>query len=150
MVKIRLKYGDNEIELDGPDEFVNKHLEIFYNQIKLVSSETPIHITKDILKPPSKSVGGKVPTPAEFYLSKGKTDGVSQILIFGKYLEQFGHKTEFTQAEVQQLAKEAKLPKKIHSQNFTYAVRQGVLRAHGKGKYSLTLNAETALKAMPE
>ena len=91
---------------------------------------------------------GKAQTPAEFFKSKGKADGISQILIFGKYLEEYRNMSEFSQADINKVVKEAKLPKDIHGQYFTNAVKQGLLRSHGGGKYSLTLSAESVLSAM--
>ena len=73
---------------------------------------------------------------------------MAQIIIFGKYLEDYRNKPEFTRADVKAVAKEAKIAKNIHSQYFTNAVKQGLLRIFGSGKYSLTLSAEDALAAM--
>lgn len=89
-------------------------------------------------------------TPAEFYQqkAKGKTDGISKILIFGKYLEEFRSISEFSRQDINDLAKEAKLAKDIHTQYFTNAVKQGLLRSHGRSRYSLTLSAESIISAM--
>jgi hypothetical protein len=91
---------------------------------------------------------GKVPSPAEFYKSKGRTDGISKLLIFAKYLELYKDITTFSRSEINQLAKEAKLSKDVHSQYFTNAVKQGLIRPHTGNKYSLTLSAEEVLASM--
>ena len=149
MGKIRVRHQDHEIELEGSDEFIEKHLEAFYEQISKISTSMPSsHLKKEILEPPLKKPAGKAPTPAEFYKSKGKKDGVSQILIFGKYLEEYRHVSEFSKKDINELVKDAKLPKDIHGQYFTNAVKQGLLRSHGQGKYSLTLSAESVLSAI--
>ena len=149
MGKVRIKHGDNEIEVEGSEDFIAKHLKGFYERIRVVSG-TPSGATlkKEIQTSASKKPTGKVPTPAEYYRDKNRTDGVAQVLIFGKYLEEFRNKTEFTRADVNAMAKEAKLSKDIHSQYFTNAVKQGLLRSLGPGKYSLTLSAEEVLAAM--
>ena len=87
-------------------------------------------------------------TPAEYYKAKGKTDGVSQILIFAKYLEEFEGVSEFKRKDINDLTKKAKLSKDVHTQYFTNAVKQGLLRSHGGSQYSLTLSAESLLAAM--
>jgi hypothetical protein len=143
MSKIRIRHGENEIELEGPDGFIKKHLESFYDRIK-----GPLPLKKEILEPSSKRVIGKAPTAAEFYKSKGRTDGVSQILIFGKYLDEFKNVSEFSRDDINKLAKDARLAKDIHGQYFTNAVKQGLLRSYGHGKYSLTLSAESVLSSM--
>lgn len=148
MDKIRLRHGDHEIEVEGSMEFIEKHLASFYDRIGSVPVATATQLKKDILEPSPKKPGGKAPTPAEYYKSKGKTDGVSQVLIFGKYIEEYRNISEFTQRDINTLAKESKLAKDIHGQYFTNAVKQGLLRSHGKGRYSLTLSAESALSAM--
>lgn len=149
MGKIRVRHRDHEIELEGTDEFIEQHLEAFYDRIGSIPPSTPSsELKKEILKPPMKKPAGKAPTPAEYYTSKGKTDGISQILIFGKYLEEYKNASKFSRSDINKLAKEAKLPKDIHSQFFTNAVKQGLLRSHGAGKYSLTLSAESVLSAM--
>lgn len=149
MNKIRIRHRDHEIELEGSDEFIIKHLNEFYERIGSIPTSAPSSkLKKDILEPSPKRVVGKTPTPAEFYQSKGKSDGISQILIFGKYLEEFKNISEFSRQDINKLAKEAKLSKDIHAQYFTNAVKQGLLRSHGRSKYSLTLSAETVISAM--
>ena len=146
MGRVRVRHGDNEIEVDGSDAFVKKQLEQFYarlGDVAAVGTKAPIR--EQLLAPASSAKSGdKHPTPAEFYKQKGKTDGVSQVLVFGKYLEQFRDKPEFTRKDINAVAKEAKLSKDIHFQFFTNAVKQGLLRKQGQN-YSLTLSAEELL-----
>ena len=149
MGKIHIRHGENEVELDGSDEFIKAQLADFYSRIKDAPTRPPASkIKEQILESTPKPAGGKEPTPAEFYRQKGKEDGISQILILGKYLEEFRGMSEFSHDDVNKLSKEAKLPKDIHGQYFTNAVKQGLLRTHGHGKYSLTLSAESTLSSM--
>jgi len=148
MSKIRIRHGEHEIELDGSDQFVSKHLDQFYEKIGAASGKAPrATLKQQLLDEPAASKPGKTPTPAEFYRSKAKRDGLSQLLIFARYLEEFEGKTEFSAGDVNQVAKDAKLSKDIHPQYFTNAVKQGLLRKHGR-KYSLTLSAEEVLASM--
>lgn len=149
MPKIRIRHGENEIELDGEIDFISQHLKSFYERLGLVGGKTsPATLKQDILSSDRPKNKGSAPTPVEFYKSKGKTDGISQILIFGKYLEQYMDKPEFTRADINNLTDQAKFSKDIHSQYYTNAVKQGLLRMHDGGKYSLTLSAEEVLAAM--
>lgn len=144
MSRIRVRIGESEIELEGADEFIKKHLQAFYARL----NEPTAHVAKikeQLLGPPKKVAhSGKTPTPAEYYKQKGKTDGISQILVFGKYLEEYRNKTSFTRTDINAVAHEAKLAKDVHTQYFTNAVKQGLLRKDGKD-YSLTLTAEEYL-----
>jgi len=149
MNKIRIKYGENEIEIEGTDDFIKEQLELFYERIKFTNSSfSPASLKEELLKEETKPKSKKIPSPAEYYRSKGRTDGISQLLIFAKYLELYRNKTEFSRADINNLAKEAKLAKDIHGQYFSNAVKQGLLRQISKGKYSLTLSAEELIASM--
>jgi hypothetical protein len=145
--RVKLRHGDNEIEVEGTDAFIQKQIDQFYGRMGGTAAGHKVPIREQLLSgaTPHKA-GGKSPTPAEFYRGKGKTDGVSQVLVFGKYLEEFRQKPDFTRGELNAVAKEAKLSKDIHAQFFTRAVKQGLLRKQGQ-KYSLTLSAEEFLAA---
>jgi hypothetical protein len=148
MNKISIRHGEHEIEIEGTDKFIKDQLAEFYSRMKdMTTRVSASKIKQDILEPIPKAVG-KEPTPAEFYREKGREDGISQILILGHYLEKYRGASEFTREEINKLGKEARLSKNIHGQYFTNAVKQGLLRAQGRGKYSLTLSAESALANM--
>jgi len=149
MSKIRIRHGEDEIEVEGSDSFIKKQLESFYQRVRMTAVGVPATLKKDIQTAIEKKTLNKVPSPAEFYRAKNRSDGVSQILIFGKFLEEYRGKSEFTPQELNNVVtNEARLAKEIHGQYFTNAVKQGLLRGLGGGKYSLTLSAEDALAAM--
>lgn len=149
MPKIRIRHGENEIELDGDLDFITLHLKSFYERLGLVGGRTsPATLKQELLSAEKPKQNTAIPSPAEFYKSKGRTDGISQILIFGKYLEQFMEKPEFSRGDINDVASQAKLSKDIHGQFFTNAVKQGLLRAHNGGRYSLTLSAEEVISSM--
>lgn len=146
MGKIRIRHGENEIDLEGSDVFIGKHLKDFYNRVSRVPSSPRTSVKQELLE--TSTSKSRHLTPAEYYRSKGKSDGISQILVFAKYLEENQGVSEFTRPDINKVAKEARVPKDIHTQYFTNAVKQGLLRSHGKGRYSLTLSAEDVLAAM--
>ena len=150
MAKVRIRHGENEVEVEGTDAFIKRHLDAFYQRVEAgFPPSAPPTLKKDIQKASSsKDARSKALTPAEFYKERNRSDGVAQVLIFAKYLEEHRGKAEFTRADVNAVATEAKISKDIHSQYFTNAVKQGHLRAIGKGRYSLTLSAEDVLAAM--
>lgn len=151
MNKLRISHGDHEIEVEGTDQFIKKQLTDFYEKVaSLPSRPSAASVKQGILQPVSKTKPARHMTPAEFYKqkAKGKADGISRILIFGKYLEEYRGVSEFSRQEINNLAKETRLPKDIHTQYFTNAVKQGLLRSHGRSRYSLTLSAESIISAM--
>ena len=149
MTKIRARRGDDEIE--GSAEFIKEHgTGISTPQLKKPAKAAPRK--KPAKAAPRKKPAG-APTPAEFYKSKGKTDAVSRILIFAKFLELYRDTSEFSRSDLINLAKELKLSKDIHNQDihkqyFTNAVRQGLLRSLSGLKYTLTLSAEEVITSM--
>ena len=149
MGKIKLKHGTHEIELDGDDAFVESQLKAFYDRIGAasLSSSAPQLTATQILSPTPQVASGPEPTPAEFYRLKnrGKGDCITQLLIFAKYLETYKNLSEFSQKDVNAVVKLARLSKDIHGQYFSNAVKQGLLRSLGSGRYSLTLSAEELL-----
>ena len=151
MTKIRIRHGDHEIEVEGTDKAIDDRLANFYERIEKMrgTADGPKSIKRQLLEPtsPEKTRTGKKPTPAEFFRDKGKNDGLSTILIFGKYLEDYENVTEFSRGDINRLAKEARLAKDIHAQYFTNGVKQGLLRKSGQ-RYSLTLSAEEVLTSM--
>lgn len=150
MARVRVRFGENEIEVEGSEELIKKHVDQFLTQLGSGFGLAGRRGLKEqLLSQPAESTATrkKIPTPAEFYREKGRNDGVSQILVFGKYLEEFRNLTEFTRKEINGVASEAKLSKDIHAQFFTNAVKQGLLRKQGQ-KYSLTLSAEEFLAAL--
>lgn len=151
MSKVKVRHGSSEIELEGADDFIESRLKDFYERLEQLERSTEVTrepLKQQLLEPDKAPAQGKKITPAEFYRSKGKTDGLSQVLIFGKYLEEVEGVSEFSQGDVNRVASDAKLSKNIHAQYFTNAVKQGLLRKHGSSKYSLTLSAEDVLAAM--
>ena len=151
MNKLRIKHAENEIEVEGSDEFIQKQLEDFYKKLASLPSRPIVPPMKsETVKAIAEAPTSKYLSPAEFYQqkSKGKTDGISKILIFGKYIEEFRGISEFSCQDINDLAKEAKFPKDIHAQYFTNGVKQGLLRIHGRSRYSLTLSAEAVVAAM--
>lgn len=150
MGKIKLKHGTHEIELEGDDAFIESQLKAFYDRIGAGSLAAPapqITPTQILTPAPATVSAGPPPAPAEFYRlkNKGKSDGITQLLIFAKYLDAYRSKSEFSQKDINAVVKEARLSKDIHGQYFSNAVKQGLLRSLGSGRYSLTLSAEEIL-----
>ena len=79
MSKIRIRHGENEIELEGSDGFVRNHLEQFYQKVSLGAISTTPKIKKEVLEPVVKSSSAKKPTPAEFNKSKRKISAFKQV-----------------------------------------------------------------------
>lgn len=148
MTKIRVRHSENEIELEGPDAFIKKHLDDFYSRIKILPSEQARPVfRKEVIEDVKIKAKGKILAPAEYYKSKNPTTWIKKLLVFAKYLEDYKNVTDFTRPDINKILREARLPREIHVVYFSRAVQQGLLRSLGGGKYSLTLSAEEVLSS---
>jgi hypothetical protein len=146
--RVRVKIGESEIELEGDDKFISKHLREFVDKLAPLASRKAAE-SRDL--PASIIEASKptsAPTPAEFLRQKKPRGGTETLLVLGKYLHDFRKVSEFSPTDVKKLSIEAKV-KDIHAQYFRLAVQQGLLRTLGKRQYSLTLSGEDAVNAMP-
>jgi hypothetical protein len=142
MGKIRLRHGDSEIELEGDEGFIERQLADFYSRFKI--NPTSVRSAPRLLQATAKH--GQVTkdsTPAEYLKVHAdlNVNGVMQLLLLGRYLEEVREKADFTPSDINQIAKEAKLPRDIHTQRFIDAVGAGLLRSDS-GRYSLTSSAQ--------
>jgi hypothetical protein len=143
--RVYWKIGDQEIEVEGDNAFIQKQLKIFFER----AGHHPQPVSKDL---PSKIVAvaksGKVLGPAEFYRHKNPNGGTETLIVLGKYLDEFRNKSEFTRKDINAVAREAKLDP-LHAQYYANAVKQGLLRNVGRGTYGLSITGEDAVAAMP-
>lgn len=143
--RVYWKLGDHEIEVEGDDAFIQKHLKVFFQKLGVA----PHPASQDL---PSKIVAAakssKVLVPAEYYRQKNPKGGTETLLVLAKYLEEFRNKSEFTKKDIKAIAQESKLDD-IHAQYYTNAVKQGLLRSLGRGAFGLSISGEDAVAAMP-
>src|SRR5882762_141197 len=142
------KIGDHEIEVEGDNAFIQKQLKLFFDRVggqHLLQQA----VSKDL---PSKIVAGaksgKTLSPAEYYRQKNPNGGTATLIVLGKYLDEFRSKGEFTKKDINALAREVRI-KPIHAQYYSLAVKQGLLRAIGRGTYGLSITCEDTVAAMP-
>src|SRR2546428_3334154 len=145
--RIRVKIGDNEIEVEGEEAFVEKHLKEVLDHLDRASTSRTRDLPAKIIQAAeteAKSKPRRDLTPAEYYLQVKPSTGTETLIVLAKYLEDFRGTNEFTPSDIKKIANEAKLAD-IHGQYFTYAMREGFLRQVSKGKYALTLSGEDAV-----
>lgn len=149
--KIRLKIGENEIELEGGEKFVNKHLKLFidkYSEIEAVAAKKEATAAQSRAQLPAEK-SRKPLSPAEFVRQKNPSSGTEKIIVLAKYLEDYRSLSEFSNKDINKVAKEAKLG---HIDNSYYAMglKQGYLNKIQYGKYQLTLTGEDAVLALSQ
>lgn len=152
--RIRWKLGTDELEIEGDPEFIAEQLDRFLEArgstpIREEPASAPIHVRPAPQETQASIREARELTPAEYMRQKNPQTGTEQLIVLAKYLEDSSGKREFKMADINKLARDAKV-KDIHSQYFTYAVKQGLLRSVAKGTYSITLSGEDAVLALPK
>lgn len=151
--RVRFRFGESEVEIEGDPKFIDKYLKTFWDRLGgrplEASASTPAKPVDWPSQIAATAKGKKAPSPAEFYREKNPDSGTETLIVFAKYLEDHRSTPEFKPADINKVAKDAKV-KDVHSQYYTYAVKQGLLRPVGKGKYALTLSGEDVVTAMPK
>jgi len=147
--RIRLKIGDNEIELEGNDEFIKQHLKSFV--------EKYAHVKPEVLKTGAANLPAKVTVvsdsgkkalaPAEYVRQKNPRGGTEELIVLAKYLEDNETLSEFTVKDINRVAKAAKIGK-VDNSYYPLAVKQGLLNRIKHGRYQLTLTGEDAVLNM--
>lgn len=147
--RIRLKIGEYEIELEGSEKFIAKHLKSFIDnyslskpietRVGMVDLPSKITVTRDKTK--------KTLSPAEYVRQKNPKGGTEQLMVLAKYLEDYESLSEFEVKDINRVAKSAKIGK-VDNAYYPLAVKQGFLNRIKQGRYQLTLTGEDAVLAM--
>lgn len=147
--KLRLKIGENEIELEGDIKFIETYLKFFLDSQG---------ITKQPLVEPKGKTGlpGKVlvikpkreMSPAEYIREKKPNGRTEFLIVFAKYLDEYKSLGEFSKKDIATAVRMAKV-KPIEGAYYTLAVKQGLLNKLSHGRYQLTMSGEDAVSAMP-
>ena len=145
--RIRLKIGENEIEVEGDEKFIDKQLKSFNDKYS-ISKTGGAKIESPIIKASlSQEKGKKTLSPGEFVRQKNPSSGTEKIMVLAKYLEDYRSLSEFTIKDINKVAKESKLGI-IDNSYYSMGLKQGFLNKIKYGKYQLTLTGEDAVLAM--
>ena len=147
--RLRLKIGENEIEVEGDKRFIEQHLKFFldkYDTPRLpeqkIDAKKPVR-GGEVLVDKSK----KILSPAEFVRQKNPQGGREKLIVLAKYLEDYENLSEFKGKDINRVAHQAKIGK-IDPSYYPLAVKQGLLNKIKHGCYQLTLTGEDAVLAM--
>jgi len=145
MEKLRLKVGDYELEVEGEQAFIEKHLAAFDQRIasfvagKEQFGETP---RKTVQRTDNRSL-----SPAEFYKQKRPDGGTKTLVVLGSYLRDYRGQATFRRSDINTICEEVRI-KHIHAQYYTLAVQQGLLMEAEGGGLSVTLTGDELVERM--
>ncbi|HEY5296685.1 MAG TPA: hypothetical protein VIK59_02050 [Verrucomicrobiae bacterium] len=150
-VTMRVRLGDNEVEITGPSDFVEEKISEF---LKKPPTQTR-HETgsASVAQPPSQQASAKPKSPAQFFKSISPRTDNDRVLVATFFLEKFRNAQSATSLEIKDLIKDAKIPPPNNtSEAINQNIRKGFLMTggdrEGKTAFVLTTEGETEVEEM--
>jgi len=149
--RVRIKRGDNEIEVEGDKKYIAQILKKYGLEETLQPSKLPKPGKKSIPdSTPQKGFSGKMST-AEFVLKYQIKKHTDLVLGFGYYIEKMKGMDKFTPGDITSCYYEAKLDPSNTSQMIIQNIKRGFLMeakgsekgSKGKKYYTLTQSGIT-------
>lgn len=152
-VTMRVRIGDNELEVTGPSDFVEKKIAEFREQQKSnPAASTPkqsLHHTSQILHTGTT----KGMSVAQFFKKVAPKSDIDRVLAAGFFLEKFKDEEKFIAAEIAQTIRDSKTPPpKNPSDCVSKNIKKGYMMAagdkDGKMAFVLTTDGEEAIETL--
>lgn len=144
--RIRIKFGEVEIEAEGDKEFVEKHIEEFKKEMPKIAKELPPKektVTSETQKERVELEGLSL---AEFYKQKQPRDHNETVVVFAYWLTKKEKKGEFKTKDITACYDGARIPKPKNATQHVQAVASGkkaqLTAGSKRGYYKLTLTGE--------
>lgn len=144
IVTMRVRIGENELEVTGPSDYVDEKIDEFLKLQKPVES-IGSHSTALPDVGQQASTRGKQLSISEFIRKISPKTDVDRVLATGFFLENFRGEDKFTASEVTELIKESKnTPPKNSNETINKNIRKGFMMAAGDkdGKISFVLTSD--------
>ena len=148
IVTMRIRIGGSELEVTGPQDFVEEKIAEFVESIKTISSAPSDSQVKTSV-PTSSAVGSTAKPMAinQFMKKLGKVTEIGRVLAAGYYLEKFKECDNFTAADIREAIKESRNPPpKNTSDAINKNIKKGFMMAAGnkdkKMAFVLTTDGE--------
>ena len=145
-VSMRVRIGDNELEVTGPESFVESKINEFVKGQKERSERIPsAHRASPDAGSAIAGVSGKKMSIAQFFKSASPKSDVDRTLVAGYYLEKYENAESFTAAEIRETIRKAKInPPKNTSDTIARNIRKGLMMSAGdkEGKMAFVLTTD--------
>lgn len=146
MERLRLKVGDCELEVEGEQAFIEKHVVAFEERIAAASAKK--ETLNNALRKNVQRTDGRSLSPAEFYKQKRPDGGTKTLVVLASYLRDCRGQASFKRGDINALCEEVRI-KHIHGQYYTLAVQQGLLM-EADGGFTVTLTGDELVGGMGE
>ena len=151
-VTMRVRVGDNELEVTGPTAFVEKKISDFLENQKDLPVRGVVGASPREAKVPSGRVSSaKKLSVAQFFKQVAPRTDVDRTLAAGYYLETFQGEENFTAGEVRNAIQKAKIPPpKNPNETIAKNIKKGLMMSagdkEGKMAFVLTTDGEETIK----
>jgi len=151
-VTMRIRVGDSELEVSGPQNFVEAQIADFLEkQKKIVKGESGKSLTRQI--PIGTSAGRKKLAVAQFFRKLATQTDVDRTLAAGYYLERYENLENFTALEIREKIRNAKInPPKNTNHTIDLNIKKGFIMLagdkDGRRAFVLTSDGEDAISEM--
>jgi len=147
-ITMRVRVGDKEIEITGPNEYVEKKIAEFLGQSS--GGRTPPVGGQTVNAQPQHA---KAKSPAQFFKAANPKTDIDRALVAAYFLEKYRNAQNVTAAEIRDLIKEAKWPPPINTSDaMNKNIRKGLLMTAGdrdnKIAFVVTSDGEVAVEEM--
>ncbi len=150
-VTMRVRVGDKEIEITGPNDYVEKKIAEFLRQGASAGNNSNTATPQLTTATQTPNLKGKSPAQL-FKLANPRTDN-DRVLVAAYFLEKFRNAQNATAAEIRNLIKEAKWPPPANANDaINQNIRKGLLMTAGdrekKMAFVVTSDGESAVEEM--
>lgn len=146
-VTMRVRIGENEIEVTGPSDFVEKKIAEFVEKQKQSSILPSAASTKGTILPTKDGVQTfeKGMSVAQFFKKVSPKTDLDRVLAAGYFLEKFENQDSFTASEVKDTIRGAKVsPPANPSDSINKNIKKGYIMPSGdkEGKMAFVLTSD--------
>ena len=152
-VTMRVRIGDNELEVTGSKTFVENKVQEFVEAQKATSPDRSRAPSQEATRAASHLLAGKKLSVAQLFKKVTPRSDVERTLVAGYYLEKYASQENFTTAELAQTIRASKNnPPKNPSDAVAKNIRKGLIMPSGdkdgKIAYVLTTDGEEAVESL--
>lgn len=150
-VTMRVRIADAELEVTGPQQFVDEKIAAF---LKEQRDSRPPHQTAtppaSVGVSPSPVIQGKGLSAAQFFKKVRSKSDVERVLVAGYFLEKHNGADSFTTAEISEAIRQAKInPPSNTADAVSKNIKKGLMMSagdkEGRKAYVLTSDGEEAV-----
>ncbi len=146
-VTMRVRIGENEIEVTGPSDFVEKKIAEFVEKLKPGSVSSSGSLPKGTISSTEEAAKGlpKGMSPLQFFKKVSPKTDLDRVLAAGYFLEKFKNQDSFTSSEVKEVIREAKTPPPPNtSDSINKNIKKGYMMPSGdkEGKMAFVLTSD--------